>query len=66
MTFHKSNFGLFSDVFVADNNGQVATSIREVLRCDWGETVLAAQAAEIARINRRGLRIARARLAEVR
>jgi hypothetical protein len=62
MTTHVSYFGSCGGGLYHDRAGYVATSIREVLRGDWGEPPTRAWAAEVARANRAAMREAEQRL----
>lgn len=62
MTFHVSNFGACGGGLYHDRAGFVATSIREVLRGDWGEPPTRAWAAGVAAANRAAIREAEQRL----
>ena len=66
MIFHKSNYGMFAGRFIADRNGQVGTTVEEVLTLNWNEDLTREMALDFAVLNTEALADADTRLAEWR
>ena len=66
MVFHKSNYGMFAGRFIADRNGQVGTTVEEVLTLNWSKDLTREMALDFAVLNTEALADADTRLAEWR
>lgn len=51
MIFHKTQYGMFSKGFAADLNGQVGTTVEDVLKLKWPEELTREMALAIALAN---------------
>jgi hypothetical protein len=51
MIFHKTQYGMFGNGFAADLNGQVGTTVEDVMKLNWPETLTREMALDIAMLN---------------
>lgn len=51
MIFHKTQYGMFAKAFAADLNGQVGTTVEDVLKLKWPEELTREMALDIALAN---------------
>ena len=55
MIFHKTQYGLFSGRFIADRDGFVGTTVEDVLKLNWTETLTRDMALDFALLNMEAL-----------
>ena len=55
MIIHKTQYGAFGGKFISDLNGQVGTTVEDVLTLNWPETVDREMALDIALLNMEAL-----------
>ena len=66
MIFHKTQYGMFGKAFIDDLNGQVGTTVEEVLRLNWTESLTREMALDIAMLNMEALTAAIEKLSQWR
>lgn len=51
MSFHRTQYGMFGNAFIADLSGQVGTTVEEVMGLNWPDRITQEQAEDIAATN---------------